>query len=111
VTFDPPALITFPYGDDADIDPATLAIWVYINGGWQRLGGVVDTEAHTVSVSVPHFTLYALISGGAPAGLPDTGRSTRDTKAGQETFGLLAAIAGMAGMVMLAGWSMRRVSR
>jgi hypothetical protein len=111
VTFDPPALITFPYDDSADIDPTTLAIWVYINGGWQLLGGAVDPVAHTVSVRVPHFTLYALISGGAPGGLPDTGRAAAAANAGHDVFGLLAAIAGMAGMITLAGWSMRRRSR
>jgi hypothetical protein len=63
VTFDPPAVISFPYSD-ADLaggDASTLTIWVYLNGSWQSLGGTVNMANHTVSVSVPHFTLYALM--------------------------------------------------
>jgi len=63
VTFDPPAVITFPYNPAGlgSSDPASLAIWVFINGSWQSLGGTIDPINHTTSVSVPHFTLYALM--------------------------------------------------
>jgi hypothetical protein len=111
VTFDPPAVITFPYSDADDVDSSTLAVWVYINGSWQYLGGTVDTEAHTVSVSVSHFTLYALISGAAPGALPDTGIRTRGDDAGGGLVLILATLAGLLGTLTLAGWSMRRVSR
>ena len=111
VTFDPPAVITFPYSDSDDIDPSALAIWVYINGGWQLLGGTVDEEAHTVSLSVSHFTLYALMSGGAPAGLPDTGAGAISGDAGRGLVSMLATIIGLLGTITLAGWSLRRVSR
>jgi hypothetical protein len=73
VTFDPPAVITFPF-DFADLsgnDQASLAIWVFINGSWKSLGGTIDPVNHTVSVSVPHFTVYALMHRAAPpAGQP-----------------------------------------
>jgi hypothetical protein len=73
MTFDPPAVITFPY-DFADLsgsDEASLAIWVFINGSWKSLGGTIDTVNRTVSVSVPHFTVYALMQRAAPpAGEP-----------------------------------------
>jgi len=63
VTFDPPAQITIPYDPDAlgGDDPATLGVWVYQGGAWQLLGGVVDPIAHTVTISVSHFTLYAVM--------------------------------------------------
>jgi hypothetical protein len=70
VTFDPPARITIPY-DPAALggeDPATLGVWVYQGGAWQLLGGVVDPVAHTVTISVSHFTLYAVMVRGE--GLP-----------------------------------------
>jgi hypothetical protein len=70
VTFDPPAQITIPY-DAAALDgedPATLGVWVYQGGEWQLLGGVVDPVAHTVTISVSHFTLYAVMMRGE--GLP-----------------------------------------
>lgn len=112
VTFDPPAVITFPYSESDDVDPSTLAVWVYINGNWKLLGGTVDPTAHTVSVSVPHFTLYALMSGGAPAGLPDTGLGASDGQAtGYGLIPVLATIIGLLGVVTSAGWSMRRGPR
>jgi hypothetical protein len=72
VTFDPPVTITLPY-TDADLiggDTSSLKIWVYVNGGWQSLGGTVNKANHTVSVTVSHFTLYALMRSTAPAATP-----------------------------------------
>jgi hypothetical protein len=43
---------------------------VYLGGAWQFLGGTVDTATHTVTISVSHFTLYALMRSRAPGGLP-----------------------------------------
>jgi hypothetical protein len=106
VTFDPPAVITFPYSDGESIDPSTLAIWVYINGAWQWLGGTVDTEAHTVSVSVPHFTLYALISGGSVAGLPNTGADAGG--GGRDVFALMEMFVSVIGGLSLAAGIGRR---
>jgi hypothetical protein len=86
VTFDPPAQITIPY-DPAALggeDPATLGVWVYQGGAWTLLGGVVDPVAHTVTISVSHFTLYAVMAHGEapppqstmePAAPPTPGRS------------------------------------
>jgi hypothetical protein len=111
VTFDPPAVITFPYSESDDIDPSTLAVWVYINGSWKLLGGTVEPVAHTVSVSVPHFTLYALMSGGTPAGLPDAGMGPSGNSASRGLVSVLATVIGLLGILTLAGWSMRRVAR
>ncbi len=111
VTFDPPAVITFPYSDADDVDPSVLAVWVYINGGWRLLGGTVDPESHTVSVSVSHFTLYALISGGNVAGLPDAGMGASADSTARGFVSVLATVVGLLGMLTLAGWSMRRVAR
>jgi hypothetical protein len=61
-------VITFPY-DFADLssgDESSLAIWVFINGSWKSLGGTIDRVNRTVSVSVPHFTVYALMHRAAP---------------------------------------------
>jgi hypothetical protein len=65
VTFSPPAVITFSYvdGELAGADPSTLGVWVFQDGAWQFLGGTVDPAAHTVTISVSHFTLYALMAG------------------------------------------------
>lgn len=106
VTFDPPAVISFPYNEADDVDPSTLAIWVYINGGWRWLSGTVDVETHTVSVSVPHFTLYALISGGAVAALPDTGADVGG--GGRDLFALMAMFVSVIGGLTLAAGIGRR---
>jgi hypothetical protein len=109
VVFDPPAVITFPYSDADGADPSTLAIWVYINGGWQLLGGTVDTVAHTVSVSVPHFTLYALMS--APrskiGSLPDAG-AVRGDAGGRRLLALAGMFASVVGGLSLAAGMGRR---
>jgi hypothetical protein len=67
VTFDPPAQITIPYDPAAldGADPATLGVWVYQGGAWQLRGGVVDPIKHTITISVSHFTLYAVMAHGA----------------------------------------------
>jgi len=106
VIFDPPAVITLPYDDGqlAGADASTLAVWVYLNGSWQRLGGTVDAARHTVSISVPHFTLYALMASppvaprGAPAGtgLPNSGAGAADpARSALATLALLIAAAGV----------------
>jgi hypothetical protein len=63
LTFGAPVTITLAY-TDADLaggDPSSLAIWVFVGGSWQALGGTVNAVDHTVSVAVLHFTVYALL--------------------------------------------------
>ncbi len=53
--------LTFPYDPTAVIDPTKLRIYYFDPVGevWVELGGVVDTEEHTISVQVRHLTLFA----------------------------------------------------
>jgi hypothetical protein len=113
VIFDPPAVITFPYSEleFGDVEASSLAVWVYVNGAWQLLGGTVDPVNHTVSISVPHFTLYALMTrgdtGGAAPGLPNAGAGN-GRAAARDLFALLAMVAGVTGGVTLAAGMGRR---
>ncbi len=111
VTFNPPAVITFPY-TDAQLggeQAASLAVWVYVNGAWQSLEHTLDPAHHTVSVSVPHFTLYALMiqHGGASHGLPGTGDGSAQARE-RLLFAWVASIAGAVGVLTLAAGLGRR---
>ena len=112
VTFNPPAVVTFPY-TDAELtgaDTSSLSIWVYLNGAWQQLGGTIDPVHHTVSLSVPHFTLYALMvrRSGPSHGLPGTGGGGAGESGGRELLASLAALAGAVGALSLAAGMGRR---
>ena len=111
VTFNPPAVITFPY-TDAQLggeQPGLLAIWVYVNGAWQQLERTLDPAHHTASVSVPHFTLYALMrpQANSTQGLPGTGDGTAQARE-RQLFGWIASIAGAVGALILAAGIGRR---
>jgi transcriptional regulator with XRE-family HTH domain len=62
--FNPPITLTLNY------DPAALPAGVvendlyianYVNGQWVSLGGTVDTNAHTITIQISHFSTYALM--------------------------------------------------
>jgi hypothetical protein len=82
-TFDPPATFVFHY-DDADlggglIDPATLGVYLFDSQlpGWVFQGGMVDTGAQTVTVTIDHFSTYALF-GELPAAIDGDGDAVTD---------------------------------
>lgn len=108
---DSPLLIVFPYGDSSATDPSHLAIWVYADGRWQFVGGEVDAEAHTVFARVTRPGRYALVAGVAARALPDTGSRDRGAPEERDGGALLAALIAVAGIIVLGGWSMRRVAR
>jgi hypothetical protein len=48
-----------------------VRIWVYVNGQWTLLPGIVDPVGMTISVQLEHFTLYtAAVPAGADTGAP-----------------------------------------
>jgi hypothetical protein len=63
-SFAPPVTLTIHY-EQATLPPgvteSTLYIAYWSGSEWQALPGIVDTTAMTVSVSLAHFTLFALI--------------------------------------------------
>jgi hypothetical protein len=65
---------------------------------------------HTVSISVPHFTLYALMSraaAGTAPGLPNAGAGSEHAAA-RDLLALLAMFAAVAGGLTLAAGMGRR---
>ncbi len=66
-TFDPPIVITLPYypeGLPKEIDERSLVIGYWDNASqhWIELPDIkVDTQKHTVSASLSHFTPYAVL--------------------------------------------------
>lgn len=62
--FKVPVEITLPFGQ-ADIDPgdyAYLAIFTWQDDHWQKVGGVVDPTAKTISATVGHFSDYRIMA-------------------------------------------------
>lgn len=62
--FSPNATLVFSYiptGLPTNVPATSLQVGTVVSGAWQLLGGTVDTTAHTVTVSIPHFTSYALL--------------------------------------------------
>ncbi len=83
-TFSTPVTAVFNY-TDADLaggllDPSTLRVYVYdtIGQQWQLVGGVVDTVAKTITVSLDHFSQYALF-GNMPAAIDGDGDAVADS--------------------------------
>jgi hypothetical protein len=65
MTFDPPATMVFRYGDEdlaANLDPTELRVMVFneTTGIWEPLGGVVDTDDKTITVTLTHLSKFAL---------------------------------------------------
>jgi len=67
--FDPPITLTFSY-DPADIpegkDVLVVAYYDEIAETWVYLEGEVDTVSKTITVSISHFTTFAIIARAAP---------------------------------------------
>ena len=65
-TFDPPITISLEYDPDSlpenvAEDDLVLAYYDESAGKWVDLECVVDTENNTITASVPHFTIFAII--------------------------------------------------
>lgn len=62
--FNAPVTITIPFSgvniDSADVP--NLAIYLWQDGRWIKVGGVVDTVNKTVSVTVNHFSTYRVMA-------------------------------------------------
>ncbi|MFZ5825259.1 MAG: tandem-95 repeat protein [Bacillota bacterium] len=88
-----PVRLIFPYDPARVTDPGALRIYYYDpeTKVWVELGGVVDTEAHTVSVTVNHLTLFAVMAPKLETPqidpLPEAVTSAEMTATGQGTPG------------------------
>jgi len=65
-TFDPPMALTWQYDPDdlpegVSEETLTLAYYDVGTGEWVELECVVDTETNTVTASISHFTVFALV--------------------------------------------------
>ncbi len=70
-TFDPPITFTWSYDPDdipEDVAEGDLVIAYYDEDAdeWVELEGVVDTVNNTITASVSHFTIFAIIARAAP---------------------------------------------
>jgi hypothetical protein len=72
MTFDPPAILTLPIppGELGANDAIDVRVWVYLNGQWALLPGIVDPVTMTISVGLSHFTLYTAAAPAGEAGAP-----------------------------------------
>ncbi|MBA7638145.1 hypothetical protein ES703_45798 [subsurface metagenome] len=74
-TFDPPIVFTWDY-DPASLEEGAieedlvLAYYDESTGEWVELDCVVDTETNTITASVSHFTIFAIIGTVAPPSPP-----------------------------------------
>lgn len=72
-TFEPAITLTFSY-DPADIpegkDVLVVAYYDEIAEAWVYLEGVVDTVTKTITISISHFTTFAIIARAAPPPAP-----------------------------------------
>lgn len=64
-TFSPPATFVFHYSTNdlvGGINPASLRVMIFnsATNTWDAVGGVVDSVAQTVTVSLDHFSTYAV---------------------------------------------------
>ena len=70
-TFDPPVTITWTYDpddlpDDVDEEDLVVAFYDEAAGEWVEFECEVDTVNNVITVSVPHFTTFAVIGGVMP---------------------------------------------
>ena len=64
-TFDPPLLFTWTYNPEdipEGVAPEDINIVYWDGTKWITLTGVVNTETHTVTAEVSHFTTFALVA-------------------------------------------------
>jgi len=74
-TFAHSSTITLPYDESelpVGVGEGDLAIYrrTSAGGSWERVGGIVNTTANTVSVPIDHLSEYAVMSGLGGGGLP-----------------------------------------
>jgi hypothetical protein len=78
-TFNPPIPLTFTYDpaqvpDGADESELIIAFWD--GNQWVELDCIVDTDTHTITASVAHFTIFAVLATvpvvGEPTPVPPT---------------------------------------
>jgi len=85
-TFDPPARVTFKYNpasfdDDINEEELSLAYYNSVTKEWIVLENItVDTEAHTISGDLSHFTVFAIlhIPGAAEPEIPPEPEPTHE---------------------------------
>jgi hypothetical protein len=72
VSFSPPATLTFTY-DPEQIpegvaeESLVIAVWDEDTGEWVKLECTVDTENHTISAQISHFTTFTVLAYTIPA--------------------------------------------
>jgi len=70
-TLGQPAILVIHYTVEdlgGTADPETLRVYVYnsVTGVWDLLGGTVDTGAMTLTVEIPHFSIFAVLASPLP---------------------------------------------
>ncbi|MDP2743536.1 MAG: hypothetical protein Q8P00_00525, partial [Dehalococcoidia bacterium] len=71
-TFTPPITMTFTY-DPATVPAGATLVLAYYNpatGLWVELPATVDTVSHTFTVTIDHFTLFAVLAKLPPPAAP-----------------------------------------
>ncbi len=64
-SFSSSVTVTISYSESdipEGVNEEDLAIYTYQNGEWVNVGGVVDTEANTITVELSHFSMYAAMA-------------------------------------------------
>lgn len=66
-TLEEPAELTLPYGNYIGIhSPSELGIYIYRNGGWDYIGGTVNTNNQTITVRSKQLGLVQIMAGEHP---------------------------------------------
>lgn len=92
VKFSAPVTLTFPINLDdlpEGISPSQLAIywWNPAKGDWVKQGGVYDPIAKTLSLTIYHFSTYAVMADTAPTPKRIAGQERYDTANQAATYG------------------------
>lgn len=87
--FEPPATLTITY-DEGDLpqgvaeENLVIAFWDAALGSWVELEGcIVDSSANTISVSIGHFSTFAVMAGTAAAAFSLSDLTISPTEANQ----------------------------
>jgi len=70
LVFAKPATITIPYTDEdiEGLDEDELTLYAWDGAQWRRVGGVVDTDANTITALVNHFRIFRIVEDTTPPG-------------------------------------------